>query len=124
MLTLKALKEMAPHTIIAHGTMEDTPLGLIIRGEAPEPFESHSHIGNFIHDVTEMVSDPLMLASAFATPEGVGVGGFAADAALETERGFTTLFQSLEARRLQYSAIPIFQYSTGHAIRMADARRL
>jgi hypothetical protein len=61
---------------------EETPLGLIIRGQAPEPFESHSHIGNFIHDVSEMVSDPIMLASAFTSEVGVGVGGFAADAAL------------------------------------------
>ena len=61
---------------------ESTPLGLLIRGKAPDPFESHSHLGNFIHDVSEMVSDPLMLASAFSAPEGVGVAGFAADAAL------------------------------------------
>ena len=61
---------------------EETPLGLILRGQAPEPFESHSMIGNFIHDVSEFVSDPLMLASALAAPEGVGIAGFAADAAL------------------------------------------
>ena len=61
---------------------EDTPLGLIIRGKAPDPFESHSHLGNFIHDVSEMVSDPLMLASAFTSEAGVGVAGFAADAGL------------------------------------------
>ena len=61
---------------------EDTPLGLIIRGKAPDPFESHSVLGNFIHDATEMVSDPLMLASAFTSEAGIGIAGFAADAGL------------------------------------------
>jgi hypothetical protein len=60
---------------------ESTPLGLLIRGKAPDPFESHDHLGNFIHDVSEMVSDPLMLASAFTSEAGVGIAGFAADAA-------------------------------------------
>jgi len=32
MLTLKMLKEMAPHTIIATGCMEDNPLGLYMAG--------------------------------------------------------------------------------------------
>lgn len=61
---------------------EETPLGLLIRGKAPDPFESHSHLGNFIHDVTEFAADPLALASAFTSEVGVGLAGFAADAAI------------------------------------------
>lgn len=83
---------------------EETPLGLLIRGQAPDPFESHSHLGNFIHDVTEMISDPLMLASAFTSEAGVGIAGFAADAALrktlmdQYEKGNVKNFEELADR--------------------------
>jgi len=66
---------------------EDTPLGMLIRGQAPEPFESHDILGNFVHDIVSMASDPVFLiptliGTAVGAPEIGFLVGSALDAGL------------------------------------------
>jgi hypothetical protein len=67
--------------------VEETPLAMLIRGRAPDPFESHDLLQNFVHDVSSFASDPVFLGAAiggsFLGGPEVGIPlAFALDAGL------------------------------------------
>jgi len=64
---------------------EETPLGMLLRGKPADPFQSHSILGNFIHDTVSVASDPLFLiptivGSIYGAPQVGAAAGFALDA--------------------------------------------
>lgn len=52
--------------------VEETPLAMILRGRAPDPFESHDLLQNFVHDISGILSDPVFLGTAIG---GSALGG-------------------------------------------------
>ena len=61
---------------------QDQPLAMLLRGKAPDTFESHDLLENFVHDMASIYTDP-----AFLVP--MGLGKLAGLTKLGTLAGFT-----------------------------------
>ena len=69
--------------------IEDTPLGMLVRGKAPEEFDSDSAFLRFVHNTVSFATDPVILIPtiggviADAAVPGAAVGGFVGGSALD-----------------------------------------
>jgi hypothetical protein len=88
---------------------EETPLGMLLRGKAPEPFESTNALERFVHNAVGFAADPVVLVPTIGgaflgQPELGFVGGSALDAGLRKtmmdhyQKGDVKDFQDLTAR--------------------------
>lgn len=68
---------------------EETPLGMLIRGKAPDPFESNNALLRFVHNTVSFASDPVVLVPTIAgaiadiAVPGAAVAGFVGGSALD-----------------------------------------
>jgi hypothetical protein len=68
---------------------EETPLGMLLRGKAPEPFESTNALERFVHNAVSFATDPVVMvptiggAIADAVVPGAAIGGFVGGSALD-----------------------------------------
>jgi hypothetical protein len=68
---------------------EETPLGMLIRGKAPDNFDSDSAFLRFVHGTTSFITDPVVLvptvagALADVVVPGAAIGGFVGGSALD-----------------------------------------
>jgi hypothetical protein len=82
--------------------LEETPIGMKVRGGVAEPFDSKSLVLGAVHQAASLFGDPLddvgMILAAIPGLEGAGVGTFAADAALR--RGMMDHYQRGDIKSL------------------------
>jgi hypothetical protein len=68
---------------------EETPLGMLLRGKAPEPFESTNALERFVHNTVSFATDPVVMVPtiggvlADAVVPGAAIGGFVGGSALD-----------------------------------------
>ena len=68
-------------------TVKDDPLYMLMKHKGPEPFESHDMLENFVHDVSELIGDPVVYGPMIAgtllgSPRAGADAGFVLDAGL------------------------------------------
>ena len=68
---------------------EETPLGMLLRGKAPEPFESTNALERFVHNIVSFATDPVVMVPtivgslADAVVPGAAIGGFVVGSAVD-----------------------------------------
>ena len=69
--------------------LEDTPLGMLIRGKAPDPFESNNALLRFVHNTVSFATDPFVVVPTVAgaiadiAVPGAAIVGFVGGSALD-----------------------------------------